>query len=122
MPKRIEYGFDKFKNWFFRSVSGPLNSYSYKPTRPPIILKRKFLNLVPSTLNTPSQKQKNTPQPQPLLVSKKILSLSLSLKSLTLASLLLSSPVTELGFVVTPNPSLHITTDADLGLSPLSPL
>ena len=109
MPKWVEYGFDKFKNWFFRSILGPFNS-----------------NLVPSTLNTPSQKQKNTPQPQPLLVSKKILSLSLSLslslKSLTLASLLSSSPVTELGFVVTPNPSLHTTIDADLGLLPLSSL
>ena len=45
MPKRVEYRSDNFKTRFCRSVSGPLNSNQYKPTRLPRILKRKIMDL-----------------------------------------------------------------------------
>ena len=45
MPKRVKYKSDNFKIRFCRSVSGPLNSNRYKPTRLPRILKRKIMDL-----------------------------------------------------------------------------
>ena len=45
MPKRVEYRSDNFKIRFCRSVSSPLNSNRYKPTRLPRILKRKIMDL-----------------------------------------------------------------------------